>query len=105
MTLDDLTGLRAMGVTAQDVETMRSAGMAITDPGQVAGVKAVMGHRGPPAGMARGPSAIRTGRNGAVAIVSPGGQVTVRGDAATVSAAAVADGRDPDPHLDDGHDD
>ena len=102
VTLDDLTSMRATGVTGSDIRTMRSSGMNVSEPDDVVAVQAVMGRRGPPPSVTRGPGTIRAVRDGATAIIGPDGvYASRRNPDGTVSTAITRNPPPPDDDPDD----
>lgn len=100
VSLDDLTGMRATGVSGADIRAMRAAGMSLAEPDDVIAASAVLGRRGPPANVPRGPT-VRAVRDGATAVVGPGGVYATRRNPDGSISTAVAG---PPPPGDDDDD-
>lgn len=100
-TLDDLIGMRATGVTGAYIERMRAAGLDVSTPDDVMGVRAVTSRPGPPPGTPRGPQATATARSGAVATIGPDGRTSARsadGSTVTIHPHDEPPGHYPDDH-------
>ena len=99
VTLDDLTSLRATGVTGSDIRTMRASGMNVSDPDDVVAVQGVMGRHCPSA--VRGPATVKAVRPGATAIVGPNGVYASRRNPDGTWSTAIAGPPPPDDDPDE----
>ena len=76
--------------------------LADAPPDDVVAVQAVMGRRGPPPSVTRGPGTIRAVRDGATAIIGPDGvYASRRNPDGTVSTAITRNPPPPDDDPDD----